>query len=245
MGEMIEVSTEWPIEAYLAKPSGPAKGAIIVIHEVWGLVDHIKSVADRFANEGYIALAPNLLFEIDFSSVDVSELQKQLFDPKTRSEVQPKLRQLMSPMQDPSFGSKTTNRLKACFDYLYNLAEANQKIAVSGFCFGGTYSFALAIAEPKLKVALPFYGHADQPVEELSKIKCPVRAFYGQNDEGLISGLDDLKQRMSEARVDFQAKVYENCGHAFFNDTNPYTYNQQAADDAWSIVKTELSNALA
>jgi carboxymethylenebutenolidase len=244
MGEMIKVSADRPIEAYLAKPTGEVKGGIIVIHEVWGLVDHIKSIADRYADEGYIALAPNLLFELDFSSVDVAEIQKRLFDPKTRSEVQPQLRQLMSPMQDPSFGTKTTDRTKACFDYLYDLPETNQKVAITGFCFGGSYSFALAVHEPRLKIALPFYGHADQPAQELANIKCPIRAFYGQNDEGLMSGLDDLKKRMSEAHVDFEAKVYPDCGHAFFNDTNPHTYNKQAADDAWGIVITDLASAM-
>lgn len=244
MGEMIDINADQVLNAYLAKPNVPARGAIIVIHEVWGLVDHIKSVADRFASEGYIALAPNLLFEVDFSNIDLPELQKKLFDPKTRSEVQPQLRKIMSPMQDPSFGGKTVDRLVACFNYLYDLPESQQKVAVSGFCFGGTYSFALAVSEPRLKIAFPFYGHADQPVDELSKIKCPVRAFYGEKDEGLISGLDDLKKRMSEAQVDFEAKVYPDCGHAFFNDSNPITYNKQAADDAWSIVTNELNSAM-
>jgi carboxymethylenebutenolidase len=245
MGEMIQVEADRPIDAYLAKPSGAPKGAIIVIHEVWGLVDHIKSIADRYADQGYLALAPNLLFQIDFSSVDVAKLQKQLFDPKSRSEAQPTLRKLMTPMQDPSFGAKTTERTKACFDYLYNLPESNQKVAVSGFCFGGTYSYALAVSEPRLKIAFPFYGHADQPASELAAIKCPIRAFYGQNDENLMSTLDDLKQRMDAAHVDFQAKVYEGCGHAFFNDTNPITYNQEASRDAWNIVLANLSSVMA
>ena len=72
---MIKVNSDKEIEAYLAKPDSQVKGGIIVIHEVWGLVDHIKSIADRFAKEGYIALAPNLLLEINFSSVDVTKLQ--------------------------------------------------------------------------------------------------------------------------------------------------------------------------
>ncbi|MHB1865199.1 MAG: dienelactone hydrolase family protein [Candidatus Saccharimonadales bacterium] len=244
MGEMINVEADQSISSYLVKPQGKAKGAIIVIHEVWGLVDHIKSVADRFADEGYIALAPNLLFEIDFSEVNIPELQNQLFDPKTRSEAQPKLRQLMTPMQDPSFGSKTIQRLQSCFDYLYNLPGSNQKVAVIGFCFGGTYSFSLAVNEPRLKIAFPFYGHADQTASELSQIKCPVRAFYGENDENLISSLNDLKKRMAVAKVDFEAKVYPDAGHAFFNDTNVITYKKDIATDAWNIVQEELDNIL-
>jgi carboxymethylenebutenolidase len=144
-------------------------------------------------------------------------------------------------MHDPEFGKLTTTRLRACFDYLYNLPQVNQKVAVIGFCFGGTYSYGLAVVEPRLKIALPFYGHSDQSVEELKNISCPIRAFYGQNDQALISSLDDLKSRMAEAGVDFAAKVYPDCGHAFFNDSNPAVYNQAAAVDAWSVVKAELT----
>ncbi len=241
MAEMIEIIADQRINAYLAMPTVTPKGAVIVIHEVWGLVDHIKSVADRYANEGYIALAPDLLFELDYTNVDVGDLQLRLFDPKTRSEAQPKIRELMAPAQSPDFGQNTTDRLKACFDYLYNLPETNKKVAVNGFCFGGSYSYALAFNEPRLKIAFPFYGHADQSVDEIKKTSCPIRAFYGEKDEGLMSSLDDLKKRMAEAGVDFQAKGYPNCGHAFFNDTNPFTYNKEAAEDAWKIVTSELA----
>jgi carboxymethylenebutenolidase len=238
---MIRIDVDKPVDAYEAWPAGTPKGAIIVIHEVWGLTDHIKSIADRLAAEGWLALAPELLDVLDFQSVEISELQKNLFDPKHRNEVQPILRKLMAPMQEPDFGKVTTERLAACFNYLYDKSESQQKVAVTGFCFGGSYSFTLAVAEPRLKLALPFYGHADQPVEELSKITCPVRLFLGEQDERLISQLPDLKDRMKAASVDFQAKVYPDCGHAFFNDTNPNAYNQPAAADAWQKVQAELT----
>ena len=241
---MIEIQSDKTVDAYLAEPTSKPKGAIIVIHEVWGLVDHIKSIADRFAEEGYLALAPNLLDLSEFSSDEIVQLQKDLFDPIRRAEIQLQLRKLMAPLQDPGFGELTTQRLLSCFEYLYSNPQTEQNVGVVGYCFGGTYSFALAVAEPRLKIALPFYGHADQPMEELSKIACPVRAFYGQNDEGLISKLDNLKQRMSDAHVDFIAKVYTDCGHAFFNDSNPITYNKSAADDAWVEVKRELSRVM-
>jgi carboxymethylenebutenolidase len=66
-------------------------------------------------------------------------------------------------------------------------------------------------------------------------------AFYGEQDERLIDGLDELKQKMNQAGVNFEHKVYPNCGHAFFNDTNPHSYNEAAAKDAWSIVLEKLS----
>jgi carboxymethylenebutenolidase len=240
MGKMIELKADKTIKAYLANPKSEIKGGIIVIHEVWGLVDHIKQVADRYAEAGLVALAPSLLEFPEFNSDQIAEMQKDLFNPATRNEVQPVLRKMMAPMQEPDFGKLTVERLKACFDYLYEMPETNHKIVVTGFCFGGSYSFSLATVEPKLTMAIVFYGHADQPTSELKRIKCPVKAFFGENDERLISQLPDLARRMKEAGVDFESTVYPNCGHAFFNDSNPYAYNQKAARDAWVKVQKYL-----
>lgn len=232
-GEMIEIAAEKSVNSYLARPDGQVKVAVIVIHEVWGLTDHIKSVAERLAAAGYLALAPDLLGGTGIDQLTLAGLQNDLFDPEKRNQVQPDLRQLMAPMQNAEFGELTTQRLQACFDYLFNLPETQNKVAVAGFCFGGTYSFNLAIKEPRLKLALPFYGHADQTSTELKNIACPIFAFYGEKDERLMAQLPDLEKRMSESGVNFQSKVYPDCGHAFFNDSNPFAYNAAAAADAW------------
>jgi carboxymethylenebutenolidase len=241
MGTMIDITGEKAFSAYLAKPETQTRGAVIVIHEAWGLVDHIKSVADRVAEEGYVALAPNLLSETDIAKIPANELQQiqeDLFNPdqKHRTEVQPKLRTIMSPMHSPEFGKDTIAKVKACFAYLDKMSEVRGKVAVMGFCFGGTYSFSLAIAEPTLKLSLPFYGGCDASVDELAQIGCPVRAFYGERDERLITQLPELKDKMKEAGVNFEAKIYPGTGHAFFNDSNPYAYNREAAEDAWGRV---------
>ncbi|HUC87284.1 MAG TPA: dienelactone hydrolase family protein [Candidatus Saccharimonadales bacterium] len=237
MGEMITLKTSPETSAYLAKPGkGAARGAVIVIHEVWGLDEHIKSVADRVAAAGYLALAPALISHDDIDKASFGEIQQALFDPERRNTIQPQLRKLMAPMQAPEFGTQTIARVRACFDYLYDLPESQQKVAVMGFCFGGSYSFTLATVEPRLVAAIPFYGHADHPPEELAAIACPVRAFYGEKDERLMNSLPELKQRMQAAKVDFEAKVYPDCGHAFFNDSNRFAYNQEAATDAWQRV---------
>ena len=233
MSKMITVPVQPELPAYLAQPEGEAKGAIIVIHEVWGLTDHIKSIADRFAAEGYIAVAPDFFSSAGIDTDKLEGLQEALFDPERRNAIQPELRKLMAPIQSPEFGAITTAQLKGCFEYVYNKPATQQKVAVVGFCFGGTYSFSLAVEEPRLKLAVPFYGHSDHSVEELKAITCPVRAFYGEQDERLITSLPDLTARMKEAGVDFEAKVYPDCGHAFFNDTNRFAYNKEAAEDAW------------
>jgi len=235
---MIDItSAKGNVKAYEARPEGEGKGGVIVIHEVWGLVDHTKDVADRLAREGYVVLAPDLLGD----AMDVAaagELQEDLFspDPEKRNKVQPKLRELTAPIHNPVFGADTVARIKGCFDYLYSQPDTNKRIAIMGFCFGGSYSFSFAVNEPRLKLALPFYGHANFTAKELQAIKCPVRAFLGENDEGLMKGLPELQEKMHEAGVDFEAKVYPNCGHAFFNNTNKYAYNEAAATDSWQRV---------
>lgn len=233
MGQMLELpSGDQTLNCYLAQPTGEAKGGLILIHEVWGLVDHIKSVADRFAAEGYLVLAPDLLSETDIAA-NAGSLRLDLFDPEKRSQAQPKMRALTAPIQSPEFAQKTIAKLKNCFDYLYNQPATRHNVAVCGFCFGGSYSYSLAVNESRLKAAVPFYGHASNEVSELKKISCPVLAFYGENDENLVGTLEELKKNMKVAGVNFEAIVYPNCGHAFFNDTNKFTYNQAAATDAW------------
>lgn len=235
-GNMINLKVggqDTPLEVYEVKPDGDVKGGLIVIEEVWGLTDHIKGVADRFAAEGYWVLSPELLSETHIKE-RAGTLMLDLFNPEKRNEAQPKLRALMTPTREPGFGDKTIARVRACFDYLYGKPETNDWVAVTGFCFGGSYSYALSMAEPRLKAAVPFYGHAnlDDP-EMLAKITCPIMAFYGENDEGLISGLPQVERAFKDAGVSLTTKVYPNCGHAFFNDTNPFAYNGAAAKDAW------------
>jgi carboxymethylenebutenolidase len=243
MGQMIIITDNDKVDAYLAKPEGKPKGALIVIHEVWGLVEHTKDVADRLAAEGYVALAPSLLTDLDFEGKDVAQFQQDLFNPKTQNKAQPELRRLMTPLHNPEFGTKTLKRLKTCFNYLYEDGDNHQKVGVIGFCFGGTYSYTLAVNEPRLRVTIPFYGHSDHQVSELAKISCPVRLFLGANDTALVEGLPALEAKMSEAEVDFKATIYKESGHAFFNNTNPYAFNKQAAVASWASVLKILSEA--
>lgn len=233
MGSIVSLTydgKEFP--AYLAQPAGNIKGGIIVIHEVWALNDHTKNIADRYAREGYVALAPNLLTMTDIAKY-ADQLSLDLFNPEKRSEAQPKLRALMVPMQTEEFDTTTLAKLDTCFDYLYDMPDIQQNVAITGFCFGGGYTYKMAIREPRLRAAVPFYGRAPLDSETLRKITCPVLAFYGENDQGLMKDLPELEEKMHEADVDFEAVVYPGCGHAFFNDTNPFAYNEHAARDAW------------
>ncbi|MFJ6001035.1 dienelactone hydrolase family protein [Arthrobacter sp. NPDC092385] len=226
-----------PLSAYVARPAGPVRGGLVLIHEVWGLVGHTRDVADRFAREGYVVVAPDLLADQGITEENTAGIGEALAGPdaEARNEAQPKLRALLAPLQDPEFAALTTERVRACFRFLHDDTEVAGRVGITGFCFGGSYSFSLAVHEPRLRACIPFYGHADFSREELARITAPVLAFYGQDDEGLITGLPALEAAMAAAGADFTATVYPDAGHAFFNDSNRFAYRPGPAEDAWKL----------
>lgn len=212
---------------------GPARGAVVVIHEIWGLTDHIKDVTDRFAAAGYLAVAPDLMDLAGLDAALLAELGADRSDPAKLAAAQPKIREATAPLRSPEKAVAIQAGAAAVFDYLHATAEGAGRTAVVGYCFGGTYSFALAVSEPRLAGAVPFYGHANYTAAELADITCPVLAFYGEDDHPLTDGLPELIARMKEAKVDFKYTVFAGAGHAFFNDTNPQTYRVESAAIAW------------
>jgi carboxymethylenebutenolidase len=231
MANIIINPEKYHIPAYVAGEENNRAG-VILIHEVWGLNKNIRNLTDRLAAEGYLVLAPDLISQTGITEKIDQSILAEAANPATRDEAQKKMRAIMSPIRSEEFGRETVERLKICFNYLkqeYGL----KKIAVMGFCFGGTYSYSLAANEPDIAASVPFYGHAPENEEELAKISCPIMAFYGEKDTALVQDLPRLQMSMKKFNKDFRSKVYPNTGHAFMNDTNPTTYNKEAADDAW------------
>ncbi len=225
-------------------PGGESKyPGLIVIHEVWGLTGHIKEVASRFSKRGYDVIAPDLLSDTGITEKIDQSIMKEVANPATRDEAQKKLREAMAPLQSPEFANETVTKLKQCIDYLLDDESCTGKVGVVGYCFGGTYAYALATADDRLKAAVPYYGHADN-LAEIQNISCPILAFYGEEDDRLVKGLPDLRRAMQENNKDFEAIVYADAGHAFFNDTNPVTYRKKAAEDAWEKTISFLSDNL-
>jgi carboxymethylenebutenolidase len=210
---------------------GQKHPGLIVIEEIWGVNEHVRAVADRFAAEGYNVLSPELL-PAGLLEMLTPQIQKDLFDPEKRNEVQPKLREAMQPIHQPEYAKEAIATLKACVDYLLADEHSDGSVAVLGFCFGGSYSFHLAAHDARIKAAVPFYGHPPTE-EELPDIACPILAFYGDQDTNLMESLPKLKEDMEKKGKDFEAIVYPNVGHAFFNDTNERAYDAKTAEDAW------------
>lgn len=239
------------LTAYQADPprrgsDGSPRGAVIVIHEIWGLVDHIKDVADRLAAEGYLVVAPDILSDSGVTPSVGQELHDLAMNPDeaTRTSAQPLLREKLSASREPEYGAWAVDQLRKVVDYLEAQPGVDGRIAVTGFCFGGSYTFALAAAESRIRAAAPFYG-APPETADLAGIACPIHAFYGGTDERLMTSLPSVTRAMAAAGVDFRSTVYDGAAHAFFNDTNATTYDPDAASDAWSRLLAFLGERLA
>lgn len=245
MGTMIDFAAAGQeIQGYRAEPEGPARGAVLVIHEIWGLTAHIKDIADRFAAEGYLAVAPDLMGLAGLDAVLLAELGERRADPAAQTDMQPKIREAMAPMNAPESAVRIKAGVAEVFSYLDSTREGAGRTAAVGFCLGGTYTFALAVEEPLLKAAVPFYGHADYLAAELAGIACPVLAFYGAEDTRLMQLLPEVTARMKEASVDFRPTVFPGAGHAFFNDGNPLAYRAEPARISWERTLEFLNKQL-
>lgn len=222
------------VDVYKAVPDGEIRGGLIVIHEIWGLVDHITEVADRFAREGYVAYAPDILSKAGITPEAGRELMELMQNPDetVRVAAQPTFRERMAPAHDPEYGAWALQALRKVVDDLAAQPGVDGRIGVVGFCFGGSYSFGLAATDDRIRAAVPFYGAPPDQIS-IKNIGCPVLAIYGETDERLMSGLPDVTKQMQEAGVDFTSKVYPDAGHAFFNDTSS-NYQAEAAADAWT-----------
>lgn len=242
MGEFLQISG---VTVYRAEPVDEPKAALILIHEIWGLVAHIQDIADRFAGEGYLVLAPDLLTEVGITpevGLELNELRKEPDEAK-RLAAQPLLRERLAPARSAEFAESAVRRLKLLVDELAQDPRVADRIAVTGFCFGGTYSFALAAADVRVRAAVPFYGRAPEP-DQIAAITIPVLALYGENDPPLMEVLPEVVAEFERVNPRFEHKVYPDAGHAFFNDTNPNAYVPEVARDAWQRTLAFLEQTL-
>ena len=204
-------------KGYLVKPeAAESSPALIVIQEWWGLTDHIKDIAGRFTDLGYVALAPD--FYDGFATKDPAEAGKlmQKLDQKRALEI-----------------------LNGAVDYLSALGDVNpSKIGVTGFCMGGTYALLLACHNRSIRASAPFYGDVP-PDDVLKNLSAPVLFLGADQDQWItLDKMNHLKAGLAKFGKEGEVKVYQGVGHAFFNDTRPDAYDKAAAGDAWERVKS-------
>jgi carboxymethylenebutenolidase len=200
-----------PTSAYIAMPDGGGEGAVVVIQEWWGLNDHIKDIANRYAGEGFAAIAPDLY------------RGKIAADNSEASEMMPSLK-----IDD---GIDTIKNAIDAAALSYDIS----RFGITGYCMGGTFALRAACELDGLAAAAPFYG--DIPEDEvLQKLRIPTVFISGTRDGWItpekVAALEDAAARFA---LPLESIKYD-ADHAFFNDTRPEVYDASAASDAWARV---------
>jgi len=196
---------------YLARPEGAEPlPAVVVIQEWWGLNEHIRDVTRRFAQQGFVALAPDLY---DGQVVTEPDEARKLVMELDMMEAVQEIRQGIDFLQQQEY-------------------VAGEAVGVVGFCMGGGLALNTARAEEDLGAAVAFYGRPLTP-EEAQEVQAPVLGLYGAEDQGIpVDEVRQMQSALEEAGVENEFQVYAGAGHAFFNDTRD-SYAAEDAEDAW------------
>jgi carboxymethylenebutenolidase len=199
--------------AHVALPddSNRRNAAVILIQEWWGINDHIRDIASRYAEEGYTCIAPDLYRGV--VTKDKDEASKLMHD---------------LAIED---GMSTIKRTVEEIGQKYNPA----KIGITGYCMGGTYALRAACEIDALAASAAFYGDiADE--QTLSRMKVPTLFIAGARDQWINPAkVNELKEAAHKYNLPVEVISYD-ADHAFFNDTRPEVYNPEAATDAWQRV---------
>jgi carboxymethylenebutenolidase len=201
--------------AYLAKPKGAGSyPSVIVIHENRGLVEHIKDVARRYAKEDFVALAVDLVSRAGGTQANEAQNTGAL----GRANPDDLVQDLLSGV-----------------DYLKQQPFVKAgALGVTGFCFGGGFTWELAVASPEIKAAVPYYGTTQRVIDKLGQTNAAVLAMYGSLDRSITPQAAATEEKLKAANKTYQIKIYDGANHAFFNDTGG-SYNADAAKDAWQL----------
>jgi carboxymethylenebutenolidase len=212
------------VACYEARPGGAGSyPGVIVVQEWWGLTEHIRSICNRLAHEGFVAVAPDLY------------QGKTTADPNLAAAWMGALNK-----EDAVRILQGAIRLLQEKEPLYA-----EHIGVVGFCMGGSLALLLACRTSALKAAVPFYGDLPDPIQQIKNIRCPVLFFAGGKDRWInTEKVEKLKEAFEQYDVQGEVRVYPDADHAFFNDTRPEVYNPSAAQDAWMRAIGLLSRTL-
>lgn len=213
MGKKVEFSSDGhQCRGYLATPGDGSGPAIVVIQEWWGLVPHIEDVCDRLAASGFLALAPDLYHgEKAGSPNDAQKLMMELDLDRANTEILGAGRHLLS--------------LPEC---------TSSKFGIVGFCMGGALAQYAATTSDEVGAVSSFYGGFRKVQPKWEDLRAPILLIYGASDAGVpASGGVALQKKLRQMGKLVEVRIYDDAGHAFFNDTRMEAYNAEAADDAW------------
>jgi carboxymethylenebutenolidase len=225
------VNGDRQVRCFLAFPEVPDKAqAVIVIHEIFGLTDWVRGVADQLAEAGYIAIAPDLLSGMGPGGGGSESLgggdgvRGAIFN--------------LPPDQ-------ITADLGAVAKYVAELPAADGTVSVCGFCWGGTQTFRYATNNRDLKAAFVFYGSAPEDADAIARIACPVYGFYGENDARINATIPKTKEMMQAAGKSYAPVIYDGAGHGFMRageeSTDENDPNRKARNQGWERWKKILA----
>ena len=217
------------IRTFVVYPETAEKAPVVlVIHENKGLSDWTRGMADQLAEQGYIAVAPDLLSGFDAQHGDTSAFASDDERTKAINELEP---------------ARVQSDLQAVVAWADTIPSSNGKLASAGFCWGGSQSFALATTDADVDMTLVFYGTAPTDANALKNITSKVHGFYGGNDDRINATLPDTTKNMAKAGKSFDPVVYAGAGHAFMRsgeDPNGEAANVTARNEAWERMKELL-----
>jgi carboxymethylenebutenolidase len=211
-------------KGYLAAPTTAGKHpAIIVIQEWWGLNDWIRQNADRFAGNGYVALAPDLYHgRVATMPDEAHELSRGLPEDRALADLQGAFSYLSSrPDVDPS------------------------RIGVIGWCMGGGYALQLGLNQPKLAATVVNYGHLANDPQNISRLSSPLLGNFGETDRGIPpADVKAFEKQLVSLGKSADIKIFPAVGHGFMNPGNQEGYSKGATDEAWQRIDAFLAKRL-
>lgn len=223
---------ERAVECFVAYPEVAEKAqAVVLIHDISGFGDWIKSMADQLAEAGYVAIVPDLLSGMgpngggtdSFPSIDDARRKVSSLPPE-----------------------QIKSDLDAVAAYVAKLPASDGRVSIAGFCWGGGQSLRYSTQNPKLSAAFVFYGYEPIELNDVKRIACPVHGFYAENDARINAALPDVEKLMKQAAKKFEPLKYKGAGHGFMRqgqDPAGSEANKQARVDAWKRWKDLLSAA--
>lgn len=221
-GEYVDIALPGggKLNAWVVYPERKDKaGVVILIHEIYGLSDWFRGVADQLAKEGFIAVAPDLISGMGPNGGGTASAA-------SRDDVVALVRGLTPEV--------ATARLNAVRDYAKKIPAGNGKIATIGFCWGGGKSFAYAVSEPSLAGAVVYYGTSPEPAD-LAKIKAPVLGLYGGDDARITATIPATEAEMKKLGLSFEPHLFDGAGHGFLRAQEDRDgANLKAAKTAWA-----------
>jgi carboxymethylenebutenolidase len=219
---------------YEAAEGGVPKGAVVVVQEAFGVNDHIKDVAGRFAAEGYRAIAPHFFHRDGDPVIAYDDIESAMKHVRNLTE------------------RGIAEDLETAYTHLHDDGFEDDRIAVVGFCMGGTVAFIEACERP-LGAAVTFYGGgivegrfgAPALLDLAPNLKAPWLGLYGAEDKGIpVDQVEQLREAVERAPVDTEVVIYPGAGHGFHCDARP-AYHELSAHDAWSRTLAWLDEHLA